>query len=80
MTGDVVINLKKIMIMKTLKSISGREFKISGNKSKRTFTIVTNGIKYRTLPMSRAEYENADNWTGNDWSQFMRTNDYYKVE
>ena len=56
------------MIMETLKSISGREFKITGNKSKRTFTIVTNGIKYRTLQMSREEYESANNWTGNDWS------------
>ena len=75
----IVINFKKIMIMETLKSISGREFKITGNKSKRTFTIVTNGIKYRTLQMSREEYESANNWTGNDWSQFLKTDEYYRV-
>lgn len=51
--------------METLKSISGREF--------------TNGIKYRTLQMSREEYESANNWTGNDWSQFLKTDEYYRV-
>ena len=62
-----------------LKSITGREFKVSANKSKKTFTIRTNGSKYRTLPMSKEEFEHAQYWTGNDWMQFLKTDEYYEV-
>ena len=64
----------------THKTISDRLFRITSNKSKRTFTIVTESAKYRTLPMSKEEFNHADRfWTGNDWQQFLKTNDYYKV-
>jgi hypothetical protein len=67
--------------MKTLKSISGREFRISPNKAKRTFTIRVDGSKYRTLQMNRDEFVEAYYWTGEDWHYFLRnTNDYYKVK
>jgi phage-related protein len=66
--------------MKTVTSITGREFKISANKSKRTFTIRTFGSKYRTYPMDKQEFETAWYWTGNDWSQFMKSHDYYCVK
>ena len=66
--------------MKKLRTITGREFKISSNKSKRVFTIVTESAKYRTYPMSKEEFKHAElHWTGNDWNQFLKSDDYYKV-
>lgn len=65
--------------MKTLKTITGREFKITSNKSKRHYTIKTDIEKYRTLQMSKEEFNNAEHWTGNDWNQFLKTNEYFKV-
>lgn len=63
----------------TLKSITGVGIRISPNKSKRTFTIRINGSKYRTYPMSRQEFEHAQYWTGNDWIQFLKTDEYHEV-
>ena len=61
-------------------TISDRQFRITSNKSKRTFTIVTDAAKYRTLPMSKEDFNHADiSWTGNDWQQFLKTDEYYKV-
>ena len=65
--------------MKTLKTITGRELKISSNKSKRTFTIVTESAKYRTYPMTKDEFNSCEYNTGNDWQNFLKSNDYYKV-
>lgn len=65
--------------MKNLKTISNRELKITSNQNKRTFTIKTESGKYRTLPMSKQEFNEAENWTGNDWEQFLKTDEYYKV-
>ena len=66
--------------MKTLKTISDRELKISSNKSKKTFTIVTESSKYRTLPMSKEEFNDNLHNTGNDWQNFLKSSDYYKVK
>lgn len=64
----------------THKTISDRLFRITSNKSKRTFTIVTESAKYRTLPFSKEDFGHADrNWTGNDWQQFLNGYEYYKV-
>jgi hypothetical protein len=66
--------------MRTLTTISRRELKVSSNKSKKTFTIRTESAKYRTLPMSREDFEHANrNWTGNDWQQFLKTDEYVEV-
>lgn len=66
--------------MKNLKTISNREIKVSANQSKRTFTIRTSAGKYRTLPMNKEDFNHADrNWTGNDWQQFLKTDEYYAV-
>jgi hypothetical protein len=65
----------------THKTISDRLFKVSSNKSKRTFTILTDSAKYRTFPFSKEEFSHADIfWTGNDWQQFLNSYDYYKVK
>jgi len=65
--------------MKKLTSITGREFNLTSNKSKKTWTIRTNGFKYCTYPMSNEDWNSSDFWSGNDWSNFMKTNDYYRV-
>jgi hypothetical protein len=63
-----------------LKTITGRNIKIRSNKSARTFTIVTDGGKYRTYPVSRKEFQNMEYMTGNDWQQFLKSDDYYTVK
>jgi len=66
--------------MKTLTSITGREFEIiSSNKTMRTITFRVGGTKYRTIQMSKDEFQSAQYWTGNDWSQFMKSDEYYKL-
>lgn len=62
-----------------LKTITGSLIKVTPNNSKRTFTIRTDGAKYRTIQMSRGEFESAKAWTGNDWSQFLKTDEYFVV-
>ena len=66
--------------MKILKTNTNEILKISSNKKKRTFTIRTNYAKYRTLQFTKEEFEHAEFfWTGNDWKQFLRTYECYKV-
>jgi hypothetical protein len=50
------------------------------NYSERTFTIKTSeGSKYRTTKMNKAEFESSLYNTGNDWNQFLKSNDYYRL-
>lgn len=67
--------------MKTTTTISKREIKVTANKSKKTYTIRTSAGKYRTNPMSSADFNDAEYWTGNDWQNFLNTCmfDYYAV-
>ena len=66
--------------MKILTTITNEILKISSNKAKRTFTIRTKYAKYRTLQFTKEEFEHADFfWTGNDWKQFLKTDEYFKV-
>ena len=65
--------------MKTYKTNLGETLKISANHSKRTFTIRTDVAKYRTIRLSKDEFNSFLNNTGQDWRQFLRINDYYKV-
>lgn len=55
--------------------------KVISNKRKRHFTIYKNGAKFRTLPMSKDEFEEMAYNTINDWQDFLRTQigSYYKV-
>ena len=66
--------------MNTLKTISGRQIKVPFNQSKRTATIKTDSAKYRTFQMPKDEFRSAQHWTGNDWQQFLKTNEYYPVK
>ena len=63
---------------KTLTTITGRELRVRENNSKRTFTIVTESGKYRTYPMQKNEFNNCTYNTGDDWANFLNSNDYYK--
>ena len=66
--------------MRILTTTTNEVLRISSNKGKRTFTIRTNYAKYRTLPFTKEEFEHAEfYWTGNDWRQFLKTDEYYKV-
>lgn len=64
------------------KTNTGRELKVTSNQQKRHFTIKSGNVKYRTLPMSREEFENAEFWTANDWQDFLNRNSgsYYEVK
>lgn len=58
--------------------------KVTANKSQRTFTIRTYvdgklSSKYRTIKLSKEEFQNAEYNTDNDWKQFLKTDEYYKV-
>ena len=67
--------------MKTreLTTITGRVIKVTPNNRNRTFTLRTDGAKYRTNRMDKDEFEGAKSWTGNDWSQFLKTDEYFVV-
>ena len=66
--------------MKILITTTNEILRISSNKQKRTFTIRTKYAKYRTLPFTKEESEHAEFfWTANDWKQFLKTDECYKV-
>lgn len=53
---------------------------VTSNKSKRHFTIIKqDGTRYRTFPMSKEEFSNNQYNTLNDWEQFLKTDEYYKL-
>jgi len=72
-----VFTFKNIKTMKTLTTITGKEIKVGSNKSTRTFTLIVNGIKYRTTKMTQEEFNSCLHNTGNDWNQFLKSDDYY---
>ena len=67
------------MIMDTFKTNLGEVLMISPNHSKRTFTIRTDVAKYRTIMLSKEEFNSCLDNTGQDWRVFLRSSDYYKV-
>lgn len=64
-----------------MRTITGREIKVSPNHSAKTFTIRTESGKYRTNRMSKDEfYDNIHN-TGNDWQEYLNgAGSYYKIK
>lgn len=64
-----------------MKTISGRELKITSNVKERTFRIKTESATYKTIRMTKDEFNDADNWTGQDWQSFLnRTFEYYVIK
>lgn len=63
---------------------SSEFLKVTANHSMRTFTIrkFINGklfAKYRTIQLSKSEFDSELHNTQNDWFQFLKSNDYYRV-
>lgn len=63
----------------TYTTISGRLIKVRSNQSKRHFTIKTDSATFRAYQMTQEEFDSCENNTGNDWNQFLKSDDYYKV-
>lgn len=65
--------------------MSKRTLKATPNFNKRTFTLRINyetgakETKYRTVRLSRNEFESCLNNTQNDWFNFLKSDDYYHV-
>lgn len=64
--------------------VLNQTIKVTANQSARTFTIRTyvNGklsSKYRTIKLSKEEFQSEENNTENDWKQFLKSSDYYVV-
>ena len=62
-----------------------KTIKAAPNYTNRTFTIriYINGkinAKYRTIQMTKKEFEAELNNTQNDWSHFLKSNDYFLVK
>jgi hypothetical protein len=49
--------------------------KATPNYSKRTFTIRRNNCKYRTVQMSKTEFNEALFNTSHDWYVYLKTNE-----
>ena len=63
-----------------MKTISGRELKVTSNVKERTFRIKTESATFKTIRMSNEEFTSAYHWTGNDWQSFLRTDEYYQIK
>lgn len=64
----------------TYTTIYGRELRVNSNQSKKHFTIKTESGTYRTYPMSQEDFESNEYNTGNDWQNFLNSDDYYQVK
>jgi hypothetical protein len=65
--------------------VSNQTITSTTNLSARTFTIRTYiegkiNNKYRTVKLSKEEFELEMNNTQNDWKQFLKSSDYYLVK
>tara|TARA_B110000858_G_C17700447_1_gene425645 strand:- start:279 stop:467 length:189 start_codon:yes stop_codon:yes gene_type:complete len=54
--------------------------RITSNKAKRIFTIRKENSKFRTLEMSKEEFEECEYNTTSDWKDFLRKGSYYEVK
>lgn len=52
---------------------------VSTNQTTRQATIRTTSGKYRTCRQSKEDWLSMQRWTGNDWANFLKGNDYYKL-
>lgn len=57
---------------------------VTPNYSKRTFTIRKtyedgSKVKYRTIQLDQEEFDTELMNTENDWKQFLKSDDYYRV-
>ena len=64
---------------KTVETITGRKISVRPNFSARTFTIKTDAANYRTYKMSKNEFNSCLFNTGNDWQNFLKSDDYFRI-
>lgn len=63
-----------------MKATSNGILKVTSNKSLRHFTIIKeDGTKYRTAKMSKYEFESCECNTINDWNEFLKSDEYFKL-
>lgn len=62
-----------------LKTIGEKEFMVTSNESKRTFTIYINDSKYKTNQMTKEEFEENLYNNGKDWQNFLLTSQNYHL-
>jgi Leucine-rich repeat (LRR) protein len=62
-----------------LYTISGEKIEVRPNHKTRTFTIKKNGSKYRTIQLNREKFNLCLYHTGNDWKNFLKSSDYYRI-
>jgi predicted secreted protein len=63
-----------------MKTITGREIEVKANETDLTFDITVDGdTTYRTIEMSQEEFDSNEFNTANDWQQFLKGSDYYKI-
>ena len=63
----------------THRTSTGREISVRPNHSKRHFTIKCSSGIWRTYSMTKEEFQDALHRTGNDWNDFLKSNDYFKA-
>ena len=49
--------------------------KVRSNKTKRTYTILLNGNKYRTIKLGKSEFEELYYNTEGDWINYIKSNE-----
>ena len=60
---------------------TGTELKVTSNIKERTFRIKKNTTIYKTIRMSKEDFNDADNWTANDWQSFLnKTYEYFIIK
>ena len=66
--------------MRSNKTITGREIKVTPLHEERAFLIEVENRTYKTIEFTPIEFFSSLNDTPNDWQTFLRqTNDYYLI-
>jgi hypothetical protein len=60
---------------------TGIELKVTSNKKQRTFRIKKDNTIFKTIKMTKDEFNDANNWTSNDWQSFLnKTHEYFIIK
>jgi len=54
-------------------------YKVKSNKSKRHYTITIDEVTYRTLPLTKEEFNECYYYTFNDWYSYIHNNELIVV-
>ena len=75
--GGIAQNLNYIIMSSTVGVAKDSAITVRANHSKRTYTIRTGTLKYRTCRFSKEEFGENEWNTSSDWKNFLRTEDFY---